>query len=147
MEVRGEVNGVTIIDDFAHHPTAVRETIEATRQRYAKRPIVAVFEPRIYTAQRREFQDDYARAFAHAQTVIVAGLFHPERYTSQTALDPNLLVQTWRSEGKKAEYIPEPDRIVEHLIRNLNGDEVVLIMSNGGFGGIHGKLLAALEAK
>jgi UDP-N-acetylmuramate: L-alanyl-gamma-D-glutamyl-meso-diaminopimelate ligase len=147
MEVRGEVNGVTIIDDFAHHPTAVRETIEATRQRYGKRPLVAVFEPRSYTAQRREFQDDYARAFAGAQTVIVAGLFHPERYTSQTALDPNLLVETWRSEGKKAEYIPEPDRIVEHLMRTLSGNEVVLIMSNGGFGGIHGKLLLALEKK
>ena len=147
MEVRGEVNGVTVIDDFAHHPTAVRETIDATRQRYGKRRLVAVFEPRSYTAQRREFQDDYARAFSGAETVIVAGLFHPERYTSQTALDPNLLVQTWRSEGKQAEYIPEPDRIVEYLMGTLHGDEVVLIMSNGGFGGIHGKLLDALKSK
>jgi UDP-N-acetylmuramate: L-alanyl-gamma-D-glutamyl-meso-diaminopimelate ligase len=147
MEVRGEVNGVTVIDDFAHHPTAVKETIKATRQRYTGRPIVAVFEPRSYTAQRREFQDDYARAFADAQTVIIAGLFHPERYTSQTALDPHQLVDVWRSEGKQAEYIPEPDRIVDHLISKLGGNEVVLIMSNGGFGGIHGKLLDALEKK
>jgi UDP-N-acetylmuramate: L-alanyl-gamma-D-glutamyl-meso-diaminopimelate ligase len=145
MEVRGEVNGVTVIDDFAHHPTAVKETIAATRQRYKKRPLVTVFEPRSYTAQRREFQEDYARAFAEADTVIIAGLFHPERYTSQTALDPNQLVDRWRGEGKTAEYIPEPDRIVEYLSGELKGDEVVLIMSNGGFGGIHGKLLAALE--
>jgi UDP-N-acetylmuramate: L-alanyl-gamma-D-glutamyl-meso-diaminopimelate ligase len=144
MEVRGEVNGVTVIDDFAHHPTAVKETIKATKQRYRERPIVAVFEPRSYTAQRREFQEDYARAFADASTVIIAGLFHPERYTSQTALDPNELVDTWRGEGKQAEYIPEPDHIVEHLIKTLNGNEVVLVMSNGGFGGIHGKLLEAL---
>jgi UDP-N-acetylmuramate: L-alanyl-gamma-D-glutamyl-meso-diaminopimelate ligase len=144
MEVRGEVNGVTVIDDFAHHPTAVKETIQATRQRYAKRSIVAVFEPRSYTAQRREFQDDYARAFTDAQTVIIAGLFHPERYTSQTALDPHQLVDYWRGQGKAAEYIPEPDRIVEHLLKTLKGNEVVLIMSNGGFGGIHGKLLNAL---
>jgi UDP-N-acetylmuramate: L-alanyl-gamma-D-glutamyl-meso-diaminopimelate ligase len=146
MEVRGEVNGVTVIDDFAHHPTAVKETIAATRQRYKTRPLVTVFEPRSYTAQRREFQEDYARAFAEADTVIIAGLFHPERYTSQTALDPNQLVDTWRGEGKTAEYIAEPDRIVEYLSGSLKGEEVVLIMSNGGFGGIHAKLLAALEA-
>jgi UDP-N-acetylmuramate: L-alanyl-gamma-D-glutamyl-meso-diaminopimelate ligase len=145
MEVRGEVNGVTVIDDFAHHPTAVKETIAATRQRYRQRPLVAVFEPRSYTAQRREFQEDYARAFAEADAVIMAGLFHPERYTSQTALDPNQLVDFWRSEGKHAEYIPEPDRIVAHLMDELRGNEVVLIMSNGGFGGIHGKLLTALQ--
>jgi UDP-N-acetylmuramate: L-alanyl-gamma-D-glutamyl-meso-diaminopimelate ligase len=147
MEVRGEVNGVTVIDDFAHHPTAVKETIKATKQRYRDRPIVAVFEPRSYTAQRREFQEDYARAFADATTVIIAGLFHPERYTSQTALDPNALVSHWRGEGKHAEYIVEPDRIVEHLTGRLTGNEVVLIMSNGGFGGIHGKLLTALESR
>ena len=145
MEVRGEVNGVTVIDDFAHHPTAVKETIAATRQRYKQRPLVAVFEPRSYTAQRREFQEDYRRAFAEADTVIIAGLFHPERYTSQTALDPNELVDRWRLEGKTAEYIPEPDRIVEYLSGSLTGQEVVLIMSNGGFGGIHSKLLSALE--
>ena len=147
MEVRGEVNGVVVIDDFAHHPTAVKETIQATRQRYAKRPIVAVFEPRSYTAQRREFQGDYAAAFADAQTVIIAGLFHPERYTSQTALDPNELVSTWKSEGKHAAYIPEPDNIVTHLMERITGNEVILVMSNGGFGGIHGKLLDALKNK
>jgi UDP-N-acetylmuramate: L-alanyl-gamma-D-glutamyl-meso-diaminopimelate ligase len=147
MELKGEVAGVTVIDDFAHHPTAVRETIEATRQRYSRRRICAVFEPRSYTAQRREFQEDYARAFSGADSVIIAGLFHPERYTSQTALDPNQLVSVWRAAGKQAEYIPEPDHIVEHLKKTLRGDEVVLIMSNGGFGGIHGKLLDALRAR
>jgi UDP-N-acetylmuramate: L-alanyl-gamma-D-glutamyl-meso-diaminopimelate ligase len=147
MEVRGEVNGVTVIDDFAHHPTAVKETIAATRQRYKQRRLVTVFEPRSYTAQRREFQDDYARAFGEADTVVIAGLFHPERYTSQTALDPNQLVDTWRLEGKTAEYIPEPDRIVEYLSGTLEGNEVVLIMSNGGFGGIHTKLLDALRTR
>ena len=79
--------------------------------------------------------------------VIIAGLFHPERYTSQTALDPNELVDFWRGQGKAAEYIPEPDRIVTHLLQTLAGREVVLIMSNGGFGGIHGKLLTALQQR
>ncbi|HUP88268.1 MAG TPA: UDP-N-acetylmuramate:L-alanyl-gamma-D-glutamyl-meso-diaminopimelate ligase, partial [Longimicrobiales bacterium] len=127
MEVKGEVGGVTVIDDFAHHPTAVRETIRAAKQRYGARPIVAVFEPRSYTAQRREFQQEYQDAFADASTVIIAGLFHPERYTSQTALDPNELVAAWRSQGKSADYIPSPDDIVEKLSGELRGNEVVLV--------------------
>ena len=147
MEVRGEAAGVTVIDDFAHHPTAVRETIQATRQRWSKRAIVAVFEPRSYTAQRREFQSDYENAFADANAVIMAGLFHPERYTRETALDPHELVASWQSQGKHAAYIPSPDDIVKHLMQVLRGDEVVLIMSNGGFGGIHEKLLRSLRER
>ena len=144
MEVRGEVRGVTVIDDFAHHPTAVRETIAAVRQRYPGRPVVAVFEPRSYTAQRREFQADYERAFAAADRVVLAGLFHPERYTEQTAMNPHELVDAWRAAGIPADFIPAPDDIVARLTPELAGGEVVLVMSNGGFGGIHDKLLAAL---
>jgi len=144
MEVRGEARGVTVIDDFAHHPTAVRETIEAARQRYAGRPLVAVFEPRSYTAQRSEFQDAYLAAFAGAGTVVLAGLFHPERYTAQTAMDPHRLVAALRERGAEAAYIPEVDDIVRWLTERLRGGEVVLIMSNGGFGGIHQKLLDVL---
>jgi UDP-N-acetylmuramate: L-alanyl-gamma-D-glutamyl-meso-diaminopimelate ligase len=147
MEVRGEAAGVTVIDDFAHHPTAVRETIEAVRQRYAGRPLVAIFEPRSYTAQLREFQQAYGDAFHAADRVVLAGLFHPERYTEQTAMDPTALVERWRSEGKPADYLPDPDEIVRRLVPELKGGEVLLVMSNGGFGGIHGKLLDALRAR
>ena len=146
MEVRGEVKGVTVIDDFAHHPTAVRETIQAVRQRYGSRPLVAVFEPRSYTAQRREFQQPYQDAFAGADRVVLAGLFHPERYTAQTALNPLELVDAWRAQGKRADFIPSADEIVAKLAPELSGGEVVLVMSNGGFGGIHEKLLKALAA-
>ena len=145
MEVRGEARGVVVIDDFAHHATAVRETIRAVRQRYGSRPLVAVFEPRSYTAQRREFQQPYQEAFAEADRVILAGLFHPERYTAQTALNPLELVDGWRAAGKRADYLPGADEIVAKLAPELEGGEVVLIMSNGGFGGIHDKLLKALE--
>jgi UDP-N-acetylmuramate: L-alanyl-gamma-D-glutamyl-meso-diaminopimelate ligase len=138
------VRGVTVIDDFAHHPTAVRETIEAIRQRYPGRPVVAVFEPRSYTAQRREFQGAYRDAFASAERVVLAGLFHPERYTADTAMNPLELVDAWRAAGKSADFIPDPDEIVARLTPQLTGGEVVLVMSNGGFGGIHGKLLDAL---
>jgi UDP-N-acetylmuramate: L-alanyl-gamma-D-glutamyl-meso-diaminopimelate ligase len=144
MEVRGEARGVTVIDDFAHHPTAVRETIDAVRQRYGARRLVAVFEPRSYTAQRKEFQEPYQRAFAAADEVVLSGLFHPERYTADTALDPQEMVRRWREEGKEASYLPDADAIVAHLAPRLTGGEVVLVMSNGSFGGIHDKLLAAL---
>jgi UDP-N-acetylmuramate: L-alanyl-gamma-D-glutamyl-meso-diaminopimelate ligase len=102
MEVCGVARGVTVVDDFAHHPTAVRETINAVRQKYAGRKVFAVFEPRSYTAQRREFQTEYERAFAGADEVVFGGLFHPERYTRETALDPAALVDAWRRQGKPA---------------------------------------------
>lgn len=144
MEVRGEIGGVTVIDDFAHHPTAVRETLAATRQRYPGRRVVAVFEPRSFTTQRRASQTAYQEAFGHADMVILAGLFRPERYKPGEALDPGALVTGWREEGRDAHHISDPDRIVEHLRTHLRGGEVVMIMSNGGFGGIHEKLLGAL---
>ena len=147
MEVRGEVRGVAVIDDFAHHPTAVRETINAVRQKYSGRRIVAVFEPRSYTAQRREFQDDYVKAFSSADEIILASLFHPERYTADTAIDIPEMVAAWESSGKAAKHLKDADAIVKDLAPRLTVGDVVLVMSNGGFGGIHQKLLDALEAK
>jgi UDP-N-acetylmuramate: L-alanyl-gamma-D-glutamyl-meso-diaminopimelate ligase len=144
MEVRGEVGGVTVIDDFAHHPTAVSETITAVRQRYAGRRLVAIFEPRSYTAQRREFQEPYRVALSEADDVILAGLFHPERYDASTGMDPTELAASIQGQSRSAAYIPEVERIVERVVGSLRGDEVILVMSNGGFGGIHGKLLEAL---
>jgi UDP-N-acetylmuramate: L-alanyl-gamma-D-glutamyl-meso-diaminopimelate ligase len=146
MEVRGEVRGVTVIDDFAHHPTAVRETLRATRQRYAGRRIVAIFEPRSYTAQRHDFERPFIEALGAADKVVMAGLFHPERYTAETAIDPERMVDAWRAAGLEADHIPEPDDIVRRITPLLGEGDVVLVMSNGGFGGIHGKLLGALEA-
>jgi len=144
MEVRGEVRGVTVIDDFAHHPTAVRETLLAVRQRYAGRRIVALFEPRSYTAQRREFQEPYREALRGADRIVLAGLFHPERYTAETGMNPNELVAALRVDGLEADYIADVDEIVQTVAPRAASGDVLLVMSNGGFGGIHGKLLAAL---
>jgi len=144
MEVRGEVRGVAVIDDFAHHPTAVRETIDAVRQKYSGRRIVAVFEPRSYTSQRREFQNDYVKAFVGADEVILAGLFHPERYTKATAIDLPEMVSDLVASGKGAKHLPDADAIVRDLAPRLRERDVVLVMSNGSFGGIHQKLLDAL---
>jgi len=145
MEVRGEVRGVTVIDDFAHHPTAIRETIDAIRQKYKGRRIVAVYEPRSYTAQRREFQDDYARAFGGADEIVFASLFRPDRYTKETALDLEQLIRDLSASGKGAKELKDADAIVSDLTPRLKERDVVLIMSNGGFGGIHQKLLDALR--
>jgi UDP-N-acetylmuramate: L-alanyl-gamma-D-glutamyl-meso-diaminopimelate ligase len=144
MEVRGEVRGVAVIDDFAHHPTAIRETIDAIRQKYKGRRIVAVYEPRSYTAQRREFQDEYAKAFRGADEIVFASLYRPDRYTKETALDLQLLVSQLVSSGKGAKELKDADAIVSDLSPRLKKRDVVLIMSNGGFGGIHQKLLDAL---
>lgn len=144
MEVRGEVRGVAVIDDFAHHPTAVRETIDAIRQKYVGRRIVAVFEPRSYTAQRREFQSDYVKAFGGADEVILASLFHPERYSQGTALDLSEMIGELGAAGKPARHLKDADAIVADLAPRLKPRDVVLVMSNGGFDGIHQKLLDAL---
>jgi UDP-N-acetylmuramate: L-alanyl-gamma-D-glutamyl-meso-diaminopimelate ligase len=145
MEIRGVVGGVTVIDDFAHHPTAVRETLLASRQRYPGQRIIAVFEPRSYTAQRRDFQSAFEEALAEADKIVIADLFHPERYTRDTALCPAEAAQALRGRSKEADFIPSPDQIVAHLAQRLEPYDVVVIMSNGSFGGIHEKLLARLD--
>jgi UDP-N-acetylmuramate: L-alanyl-gamma-D-glutamyl-meso-diaminopimelate ligase len=145
MEVRGIVNGVVVIDDFAHHPTAVRETLAAARQKYPAARLVAIFEPRSYTAQLRRFEDDYAAAFAQADEVVFAGLFHPERYDETTALSPERLVAAWQAAGKDAAYLPDVDDIVRRVSATAGAGDVIMVMSNGGFGGIHEKLLSALD--
>jgi UDP-N-acetylmuramate: L-alanyl-gamma-D-glutamyl-meso-diaminopimelate ligase len=145
MQVRGTVRGVTVIDDFAHHPTAVRETLLAARQKYPGRRVVAVFEPRSYTAQRKQFQDGFEAGLAEADMVIIAGLFHPERYTAETAISPAEMVERLRGRGREADFIASPDEIVSHLAPDLTEGDVVVVMSNGSFGGIHDKLMKALE--
>ena len=144
QELRGEVRGVRVIDDFAHHPTAVRKTIAAVRQRFDGCRLVAIFEPRSYTAQRREFQKSYRRALAGADRVVLAGLFHPERYDRDTGMDPRELAEELRADGTAAEYTPDVDRIVTTVAGDARPGDVLLVMSNGSFGGIHDKLLAVL---
>ena len=147
MEIRGEVGGVVVIDDFAHHPTAVRGTLEAARQRFEGGRLVAIFEPRSYTAQRRESQEAFREALATADRVVLAGLYRPERYDARTGMDPGALVEGLRADGVEAEYVPEVDDIVATVMSQARAGDVLLVMSNGGFGGIHHKLLETLEAR
>jgi UDP-N-acetylmuramate: L-alanyl-gamma-D-glutamyl-meso-diaminopimelate ligase len=145
LEVRGEIQGVTVIDDFAHHPTAVRETLLAARAKYPGRRIVAIFEPRSYTAQIKLFQQQFEDALAEADEVIISRLFHPERYSRDTAISPAEIIDHLRVRGRDAHYMASPDDIVAGLLPRLKGAEVLVIMSNGSFGGIHDKMLRALS--
>jgi UDP-N-acetylmuramate: L-alanyl-gamma-D-glutamyl-meso-diaminopimelate ligase len=146
MEIRGEVRGVVLVDDFAHHPTAVRETIAAARARFDGSRLIAIFEPRSYTAQRKEFQDAFQQALASADRVVIAGLFHPERYEATTAMDPAAVAQRLQRAGVPSDYLPDVDDIVRTVAAEAREGDVLLVMSNGGFGGIHEKLLAALAS-
>jgi UDP-N-acetylmuramate: L-alanyl-gamma-D-glutamyl-meso-diaminopimelate ligase len=144
MQVRGETKGITIIDDFAHHPTAVRETLQAIAQKYPDRRLLAVFEPRTWASRMKVFQEDYARAFAVADTVILAALYEPHRIAADKQMSIAQLVDDLRAQGKHAQAIDGADAIVEFLTPQLRSGDVVAVMSNGGFGGIHEKLLTAI---
>jgi UDP-N-acetylmuramate: L-alanyl-gamma-D-glutamyl-meso-diaminopimelate ligase len=145
-EVRGERKGIVVIDDFAHHPTAVRETLRALRSRYGDRRLVAIFEPRSWSSRLAVFQDDYANAFAAADYVVIASVFDSHKVTEKgRALDTDELIAAISQHGKPAFALPDADRIVTHIVPELHTGDVVAIMSNGGFGGIHDKILAALE--
>ncbi len=145
-EVRGEVNGVTVIDDFAHHPTAVRETLTALRLKYKDRRIIAVFEPRSRTSCHATFQDDYVSAFGAADYVIISRVFDAQRAAEMGGvLDTAKLIDDIAGQNKPAFSITDVDEIVQRLRAELRSGDVVAIMSNGGFGGIHEKLLIALQ--
>ena len=143
LEIVGVEDGVTVLDDFAHHPTAVRETLAALRTGYPERRIWAVFEPRSASSCRRVFQDDFARAFDAADEIVIAGVFRSSLPESER-LSPELLVDDLHRNGQHARYVPEVDEIISTIVTEHRRGDVVVLMSNGGFGGIHRKLLQAL---
>ncbi len=144
LEVVGEARGVTVIDDFAHHPTAVRETLAALRSGYQDRRVWAVFEPRSASSCRRVFQDAFARAFGAADEVIVAAVYRSSLSEAER-LDATQLVRDLSAQGLRARYVPDVPQIVATITGEAREGDVVMIMSNGGFGGVHGLLLEALR--
>jgi UDP-N-acetylmuramate: L-alanyl-gamma-D-glutamyl-meso-diaminopimelate ligase len=143
LEIVGTADGVTVMDDFAHHPTAVHETLSALRNGYPDRRIWAVFEPRSASSCRRVFQDDFARAFGSADEVIVAAVFRSSLPESER-LSAEQLVEDLQARQQRARYIPTVDDIIDTVVHEHRGGDIVVLMSNGGFGGIHRKLLQAL---
>jgi UDP-N-acetylmuramate: L-alanyl-gamma-D-glutamyl-meso-diaminopimelate ligase len=145
LEVVGIRRDVTVLDDFAHHPTAVPETLAALRTGYPSRRVWAVFEPRSASSCRRVFQQDFAAAFGAADEVVIAGVFRSSLPEAER-LSAEQLVGDLRAQGRQARHIPLVDDIVRTLVSEHRAGDVVVLMSNGGFGGIHQKLLQALES-
>jgi UDP-N-acetylmuramate: L-alanyl-gamma-D-glutamyl-meso-diaminopimelate ligase len=147
MEVRGISGGVTIVDDFGHHPTAIRETLRALRLKFAGQKVWAIFEPRSNTTRRNVFQQELALSFQDADAVVVAQVAKLDQLKAEERLNPEQLMKDIQSLGKPTAYLADADAIVEHLGKNAQGGDVVCVFSNGGFGGIHGKLLERLNSR
>ena len=144
QEVVGVKKGVTVLDDFAHHPTAIRLTLEAVKEAYPGQRVWAVFEPRTATSRRKVFEQDFPDSFLGADRVVFAGLFAPEKIKKEDRLDPERVVALIRQKGGNANFIPEVDDIIGFMAENVENRDVVLVMSSGGFGGIHQKILDRL---
>ena len=147
LEIRGETGGIIVIDDFAHHPTAIRETLKALGQRYPGRRVWAIFEPRSNTTRRNHFQSELAEALSLAKRVVVAEIARLEQVPEEERLDPARLMEDIRTAGTKADYLPTSDEIVTHVTVQAEPGDILCVLSNGGFGNIHQKLLAALAER
>lgn len=147
QEVRGEIGGVTIIDDFAHHPTAVRETINAIRLRYAGRRLWAVFEPRSNTSRRNIHQDEYARAFDGASLASIKIPEHHDKVPLEEELSVPRLVEQIDAHGIPTDAFTNVDDLLERVATGARTGDVILVMSNGSFGGLIPRLMERLERR
>jgi UDP-N-acetylmuramate: L-alanyl-gamma-D-glutamyl-meso-diaminopimelate ligase len=140
LEVKAEINGITIIDDFAHHPTAIAETLKALRTRYPQSRLWAVCEPRSNTLRRKVFQQELMQSLAIADQVVLTRIFNPEAIAEGERLSTSAVVQALSSQGRSAYEVEGADDIVDLISPLLRHGDVVAILSNGGFGGIYEKL-------
>lgn len=145
QEELGTAAGVTVVDDFAHHPTAVAETLPALAARYPGRRLVVVFEPRSLTAGRKMFFDAYREAFRQADAVYFAPLFHAERLGAERRLDLAALIAALDADGGRAATADSVDALAARVLADLQPGDVVVTMSSGSFEGLPAKLLSALD--
>ena len=147
LELRAEIGGIAIIDDFAHHPTAIRETLRALRAAYPGRRLWAVLEPRSNTLRRNVFERELVESLALADRVVLAAVYHSEKIPAGERLHPENVVAALQSAGRDAALLSNADAIVATLTPQLATGDVVAVLSNGGFDGIHDKFVLALESK
>jgi len=146
LEVKGEIGGVLVVDDFAHHPTAVQATIEAARGRWPGRRLWAIFEPRSNSMRRKVFQDALPAALAFGDRIILGGVFRAQQIGNENRLVPESVAASVRARGKDARVFGSSDEIAEHLAAEAKPGDLLLIMSNGSFDGLCEKLLKKLRA-
>lgn len=147
QEIRGDIDGVLVIEDFAHHPTAVRETVKAVHDKYPGRRVFSIFEPRSATSRRKVFQQDYLKAFEGSYQVYIAEAFDQSRIAEDDRFSSQELVEGLAKLSQKAACLPNADSIVKALMEQTQPNDIVLIMSNGGFDGIYEKLLSNLKTR
>lgn len=147
LELRGEVENIRIYDDFAHHPTAVLETLRAVRERYPRDRIWAVFEPRSHTSRRKVFEQDFIKSFDPADNVIVARVFGAKQLNAEEQLSPDSVVDGVRARGKAAVTFDTTDEIAAYVAGNAMPGDQIVVMSNGGFDGVHNKILEGLRKR
>jgi len=145
LEIKAQVDGITIIDDFAHHPTAIAATLTALRVRYPSARLWAIFEPRSNTLRRRVLQRQLIESLALADQVVITPIFKPEAVPEDERLTTSSVVNGVKRAGKSARELPDADAIVAAVAPELESGDVVAILSNGGFGGIYEKLPRKLE--
>ena len=146
MDVKGEIANVLVVDDFAHHPTAIRATIEAARLRWPKRRLWAILEPRSNSMRRRVFQDALPQSLALGDRVILGSVHRATQLADDQRLDPEVIADAVRQLGKDACVFPGPDAIAEFLAAKAQPNDLLLVMSNGSFDGLCEKLLKRLAA-
>jgi UDP-N-acetylmuramate: L-alanyl-gamma-D-glutamyl-meso-diaminopimelate ligase len=144
MDVKGEVGGIMIVDDFAHHPTAVKATIEAARTRWPGRRLWAILEPRSNSMRRKVFQEALPKALALGDRVILGGVYRAQQVGDDNRMDPEAVATDVRKLGKDAHVFPSSDAISEYLAGEARTGDLLLIMSNGSFDGLCEKLVKKL---
>ncbi|HEY8132469.1 MAG TPA: cyanophycin synthetase, partial [Thermoanaerobaculia bacterium] len=147
QEIRAERGGILVIDDFAHHPTAVRETIEGIRQRYPERRLWAVFEPRSNTSRRNIHQAEYATSFVGADLATIREPEPHDKVPADQQLDVSKIVKELNSQGIVADASLDVDELVRRVSANAMPNDLILVMSNGAFGGFIPSLLERLEER
>jgi UDP-N-acetylmuramate: L-alanyl-gamma-D-glutamyl-meso-diaminopimelate ligase len=147
MDVKGEFGGVLVVDDFAHHPTAVRATIEAARSRWPKRRLWAILEPRSNSMRRKVFQESLPKALALADRVVLGGVFRAQQLGDENRMDPESVANSVRDLGKDAHAFNGSDAIAEYLSTEAQAGDLLLVMSNGSFDGLCEKLLKKLGSE
>jgi UDP-N-acetylmuramate: L-alanyl-gamma-D-glutamyl-meso-diaminopimelate ligase len=145
LEVKSQINGITIIDDFAHHPTAIAQTLKAIRTRYAGRRLWAILEPRSNTLRRNVFQHELVESLSVADEVVLADVFQSAAIPEHERLDPGAVIAALNAAGGRARLLRDAEAIVESIAPELRTGDVVAVLSNGGFGGIYEKLPAKLK--
>lgn len=147
MELRGEAGGILVYDDFAHHPTAIRTTLEGATLAFPGSRIWAVFEPRSWSSRRNVFQEEFSRSFQHADFAVIAGVFEPDKVPAEMRLNPEKLAAAITGYGTPCAYIPDTERLIEHVAGNARPGDRLILMSNGSFDGLHDRILEKLRGR